>query len=490
VHNVLSGTIIAGAIVIGLAANGLPSMSYALQHGRNHEVAERRSWEAEVYGLSLSQLLLPVTGHRVPLLRQLKERYMAATEPLNGADGVTSLGLVGDVGFLLLLGMAMSQRDAEPSRVGLLRSLGVLVFLAVLLAMIGGFGSLIALLITPQIRGYSRINVLIAFMSLFAVVILLENLLRAHPRLGKALVPAVLILGLYDQASVLAVRPYAETKVTFASDAELVRRIESRVSAGTAVFELPYVSFPEGAAVESLGGYDAARPYLHSHALRWSFPAMRGRVGDLWLRDVSARPPGRILETVAAIGFGGILIQRDGYSDDGSAIESALRTTLGDEPLVSSNGRLAFFDLSEYRRLLPAQGRPAWALCHEGTCDCGVLRSKEKLAGGQSVASCDGRYTLTMQADGDLVLHGAGCGKEDGRCWSSGSAGHPGAYALMQGDGNLVLFAAGCTGPYSSCWDSHSFGHDGAALAVQNDGRACVFGGGCSGHESLCWCSR
>jgi hypothetical protein len=55
-----------------------------------------------------------------------------------------------------------------------------------------------------------------------------------------------------------------------------------------------------------------------------------------------------MLETVARAGFGGILIFRDGYDDDGAGIESVLRNALGVAPLVSDNSRLAFFSLTQY----------------------------------------------------------------------------------------------------------------------------------------------
>ncbi len=46
-----------------------------------------------------------------------------------------------------------------------------------------------------------------------------------------------------------------------------------------------------------------------------------------------------------------------------------------------------------------------------------------------------GPSTLVMQGDGNLVLYGP-----SGDTWSSGTWGHPGAYAVMQGDANLVVY--------------------------------------------------
>jgi phosphoglycerol transferase len=487
-RNALSGVALAGAVVVGLAANGLPTTIYQSTHGTNHEVGQRGSWEAELYGLKLSNLLLPVPGHRLAPLRDLKARY-ERNEPLRGEGGGTSLGMVGAVGFLVLLGSVVTGRKPERMHDTLLRSLGVLTLFAVLLGTIGGFGSLIALLISPIIRTYARLNVFIAFFSLFAVVLLLQELIERRPGVGSWLLPGVLLLGLLDQGSAYAARPYAQTKVAFRSDAELVRHIEATVPSGAAIFELPYITFPEGPAVHGMQSYDPVRPYLHSQTLRWSYPAMRGRPADKWLRAVSDLPATRLLTTVATSGFAGILIDRDGYEDRGAAVEAALQAALGAVPLVSENGRLAFYSLTDYRRRMPPQGSPAWAACWDGKCDCGLLASGKSLTGDQAIPSCDGRFSLTME-DGNLALRGAGCEGQGGLCWRSGSSGHAGAHAVMQGDGNLVIYGPGCTGANGSCWESRSSGHAGASLAVENDGKICVFSGSCAGIDGLCWCSQ
>jgi phosphoglycerol transferase len=348
-RNALSGILLGGAIVVGLAANGLPSIVYHLHHGANHQVAVRKAWEAEGYGMKVAQLLLPSDGHRIPAFRELKDRY-SASAPLVGENGATSLGIVGGLGFLLLLGRVLSGRRERSPREDVWRSLAVLNLMAVLLGTIGGFGSLFAWLVSPQIRTYSRINVLIGFFSLFAVVLVLDRAAGRWPRITAGVLTAVLILGLLDQVAPPSVRPYENTKAAYESDADLVKRIEASVPGGTSVFQLPYVPFPEAAPVNRMGGYDAIRPYLHSSALRWSFPTMIGRDSDTWIRGVSALEPGRIAENVANAGFGGILVDRDGYVGDGLSMQAVLRAALAVEPLVSTDGRLAFFGLHEYVR--------------------------------------------------------------------------------------------------------------------------------------------
>ena len=71
-----------------------PSLLYRLKHDANPEAVRRYSGEAEWYGLKLSQLVLPVTGHRVPLLARLKDRYNQPQTPLNNENDSATLGIV------------------------------------------------------------------------------------------------------------------------------------------------------------------------------------------------------------------------------------------------------------------------------------------------------------------------------------------------------------------------------------------------------------
>jgi hypothetical protein len=157
---------------------------------------------------------------------------------------------------------------------------------------------------------------------------------------------------LLDQVSTRAVRPYRDTKILYQQDAEFVHRIEAELPPDAMVFELPYVTFPEPSRRQDqrMGDYDMLRPYFHSHTLRWSHPAMLGRSDDAWIQMVSLRPPAGLVARLTDAGFGAILINRQGYADDGAEVEGALARELASRPSVSSDGRLAFFPLVEHAR--------------------------------------------------------------------------------------------------------------------------------------------
>lgn len=86
---------------------------------------------------------------------------------------------------------------------------------------------------------------------------------------------------------------------------------------------------------------------------------MRGREGDQWQRIVTSKPVRELLKGVALAGFSGIYIDRNGFQSDSEAsLERELNSLLNTSPLVSENGRLAFFSLLSYGQSLHDQ-RPA-----------------------------------------------------------------------------------------------------------------------------------
>ncbi len=102
---------------------------------------------------------------------------------------------------------------------------------------------------------------------------------------------------------------------------------------------------------------------------------------------------------------------------------------------------------------------------------CSYVRPGEILLSGGSINSCDGRFTLDMQAsDGNLVLYWNG----HGALWASKTQGNPGAYAVMQDDGNLVVYST----QKKALWNSVTFGNPGAFLEVQDDGNLVVYNPG------------
>ena len=342
-------------VIIGttVTINLSPSLIYRYRHG-SVEAMQRDPGEAESFGLKISQLILPITGHRISLLDQIKRRHNRYTW-FNESDAA-SLGTVGTIGFLALLAQLLRRKELiTGTRPGLFHDLSLLNLFAVLLGVVGGFGYIFAVLISSGIRCYNRLSIFIAFFSLMAIGIGLE---RIYPRTTRGrsifcvLAALALIGGILDQTTPAYVPNYipdhAETKAEYLSDEEFVNRIEASVPAGAMIFQLPYIRFPEQEEVQQMVDYDHFRGYVHSKNLRWSYGAMRNREDDRVQERVAALPGEEFVQALAFGGFSGIYVDRHGYQDGGVGKESELENILQTKPLISPNGRLLFFNLTDY----------------------------------------------------------------------------------------------------------------------------------------------
>lgn len=337
-----------GITCASIGINLSPSIIYKYRHG-DVGVVKRSAGEAERYGLRISQLLLPVTSHRIERLLQIKSLHNEST--LVTENDTASLGIIGSIGFLGLLAQLLYRKELVPGSNGVLHDLSMLNIFSVLLGIIGGFGFLFAVLVTNSIRSFNRISTYIAFFSLMAVGIGLEYL---HQRLIKgrvifcALIAVLVIAGFYDQTIPGYVPDYRGTKTEFLSDAGFVNSIESSVSPGAMIFQLPYVPFPENPGVHKMHDYDHFRGYLHSKNLRWSYGTIKNREADRAQQLVAALPTEDFVKALSFGGFSGIYLDRYGYEDGGAAKEAELANVLHAGPLVSANGRLVFFNLTDY----------------------------------------------------------------------------------------------------------------------------------------------
>ena len=97
---------------------------------------------------------------------------------------------------------------------------------------------------------------------------------------------------------------------------------------------------------------------------------------------------------------------------------------------------------------------------------CSVIKSNQGLVPGLTQPSCDGRFTLSMQFDGNLVLYQGGT-----PLWATNTVGKNTAFAVMQGDGNFILYNTSG----QSVWSSNTAGHPGASINAQNDGNLVIY---------------
>lgn len=174
----------------------------------------------------------------------------------------------------------------------------------------------------------------------------------------------------------------------------------------------------------------------------------------------------------------GNLAARPGYSrhQSGTALDLNTRNRSVFNWLTSNGGRYGF------RRTVPSEpwhwvygGGPIdGGACPSGPPPatprgCGILNEDRSLARGAALRSCNGRYSLQHQTDGNVVLYDL---QDNNRVlfatWTQGQA----TSALwMQTDGNLVLYS----GDSRALWYSGTNADGESFLSVQNDGNLVLY---------------
>ena len=105
-----------------------------------------------------------------------------------------------------------------------------------------------------------------------------------------------------------------------------------------------------------------------------------------------------------------------------------------------------------------------------GPVSTATLNGNQGMVADQSLTSSDGRFGLSVQDDGNLVVYQNSNGTA---LWASNTGGHLPGYLAMQGDGNLVFY-----GPDDSViWSTGTSGNAGADLVMQTDGNLVIYKG-------------
>jgi phosphoglycerol transferase len=326
------GAMALGFTVVGLLLNVLPSLIHLFQQGENREGINRFASESELYALKITQLLLPRGDHRLDSFFEFSSKYNnffpTVTENISA-----SMGAVASLGFLLLVAVILASpflnfktTDLTPSKPALTAQMRFQVLAAlslglVLMATMGGFSSLFAMLVSSSIRAWNRVSIFIAFISVVAFAMAVDILVKKYAKnvflkiAGIGLAFTILVLGILDQTvkpchiCMLANNELAQ------SDKAFIQALEKSVPKHSAIYQLPYMAYSDNGAVNNLGSYDQARGHLHSEHLKWNFGSMRGRAGDWFYRKLARLPINEQVTVASAMGFAGIYIDRRGFID-------------------------------------------------------------------------------------------------------------------------------------------------------------------------------
>ncbi|MBC8067386.1 MAG: peptidoglycan DD-metalloendopeptidase family protein [Deltaproteobacteria bacterium] len=101
---------------------------------------------------------------------------------------------------------------------------------------------------------------------------------------------------------------------------------------------------------------------------------------------------------------------------------------------------------------------------------CGLLVPNQAIGVDQAIYSCDNRFTLVLQSDGNIVQYWNGTSTA---IWNAGTVGQPANALVMQDDGNLVLYSAAG----APLWHTQTNGRPGSYLSLDDNGALIIFEG-------------
>lgn len=343
---VMKALLLVALIAVTIVVNVSPSIIAKHALGVNTEAANRSAVDAETYGLRITQMVFPVDEHHLPGFRKSKAHYNRIA-PLINENRAATLGMIASLGFFALLFILLLRRDFYSNEILYLFSR--LNVFGLLLGTMGGLGAVFAYRFSPMIRSYNRISIFIAFFALCAFFMVLQMILKKENKLQWVFALLVLLVGLYDQTPVIPyLFDYNQEKSQFISDGNFVAKIEKSLPAGSQIFQLPFMSFPESMPINNMFDHDPFRGFLHSDNLKWSYGAIKGRSVSAWQERVSQMSVAAMLKELHRTGFAGIYIDRNGFVDHAKAVEAELQKQLHARPMVSEDQRFVFFNITRY----------------------------------------------------------------------------------------------------------------------------------------------
>lgn len=337
-----------GLLLVGAALNVAPvAVDWAVR-GKPAELAYRTPQDADIFSLRIRDLILPSEHTPIPGLKWLGRRVAEVPWPLPTESRFAKLGTLGALGFVVCLWVLAGVRPpGDPRHARVVRAAATLVLVLVMVGVMGGFGSIFNLFVTPTIRCYNRVMPLLAVLALVPCASILHVVSgRSGSRFAAAAVSAgVLLFGLVEQNTAAPIRTAAARLGAERADLErFVQAVERDAPAGAAVLMLPATAFPVDHGCGRMPAYDHARAYLFSRRLRWSWPVFGPRQRAL-LESLGPVAEAGFVGRVRAAGFAYAWLDR--YGADAEAAETALEAGGCELVHADAGGRYRCYALPE-----------------------------------------------------------------------------------------------------------------------------------------------
>lgn len=333
--------ILSAAVALGLQF--LPILWFQYQRGPNLNILRRGAFEVEYYSLRLIDLLLPIPQHPISAFATFTQNNTSAYIP---GEGTAHLGLLGAFGVAVLLLSVVSRRRNENKQSGI-ETLSRIFIVLLVASGLGGINQILASVGFTQIRVWSRISIVLAFLALAAIGLVLDQFWRwagLKSLTYSMLIAVVAIVGVWDTNRMIPRHAYGVLSENWHNDRRLISAVESQFGPGARILQLPILKFPEQGPIEQLSDYAQLRGQLHSRTLCWSYGVVIGRDGGRTSRWQVLEMP-LLLQSARLQGFDAVWLELRAYPDNGAEIASQLKKQLGNEIVVDGHGLVKVFDL-------------------------------------------------------------------------------------------------------------------------------------------------
>lgn len=310
--------------------------------------------ESELYAGKVVSLLMPATFSGVGPLARFALLYARGSSIAPTAEPSGS-AIVAVIGMVLLMLTLVVRATGSParnpagrlgrlvydSRVG---ALAVVFFWGLLFYVTGGLNVVFAYLVSPEIRAWSRLAIVLGTLGLGFLALVIDRITRRRwLRYGSLAIACA--IALVDQVA------GAHAGVSLIPEPDtVIRNYAAAASAalkpGCGIVELPLKGFPETGRIGAMGDYDEGLPYVlqpRGSTLRFSYGAVRGTDDALpWSKVTDAAS---FASATKASGACAVQVDTKAFAGHEDQWKS-LVSSVGDasHPLVtSSDGRYLLF---------------------------------------------------------------------------------------------------------------------------------------------------
>lgn len=323
----------------------IPYISSVMKYGKLKTAISHLPIEAEEFALKITKLFMPVRDTGISYIDTLVKSYNESA-PFQ-TEASEYLGVLAIIGFIVLVFVFLRGNKVNND---ILSMLTVLLVAGIMLSVFGGFGMIFNLFVTGTVRCYNRISVFLAFICLTGLgVYVTEVVSRIKVANAVYLVLIIPVTLLSVRCQIPETRFFMDYENSFNSDKNFVENIEDVAEEGSRIFQLPYHSYPEGGMEVNMEQDRLFVGYLFSEDLSWTYGAYKGSRSDKWCKKVSTYDTKKLLDTIIYMDFKGIYIEKNGYTEENAGLLlNSLTDLLGQQPLVSDNGLLYYYDLKDY----------------------------------------------------------------------------------------------------------------------------------------------